>query len=67
MISISWGFYALIKYCNQKQLREERSFFHLKACGLSSRELRAGYQGRNLESGTDAEAIEECCLPVCSP
>jgi hypothetical protein len=28
------------------------------------REVRAGTQGRNMETGTGAEAIEELCLPV---
>lgn len=26
-----------------------------------------GSHSRNLESGTDTEAMEECCLLVCSP
>ena len=32
--------------------------------GLIAQELK---QGRNLEAGADAEAIEECCLLACFP
>ena len=33
----------------------------------SSKEVRAGTQGRNLEVEVDEEAMEECCLLVLSP
>jgi hypothetical protein len=36
--------------------------FHLRTCGPPPKKLRAGTQGRNLEVGADAEAMEECSL-----
>ena len=33
---------------------------------LSWREIKAGTQDRNLETGTKAETVEKCCLLVCS-
>ena len=35
--------------------------FHLTGSGSSLREARSGTQGK-LEAGTEAEAMEECCL-----
>jgi hypothetical protein len=29
--------------------------------------IRAGKQSRNLEVGTEAKAVDECCLLACSP
>lgn len=31
------------------------------------REVRTGTQGSYLESGTEADAMEECCSLACSP
>ena len=39
-----------------------KTLFYLTACGPSSREVRAGSQGRNLETGTDAQVMKRCYL-----
>ena len=49
------------------QMGEERLYFASASCG-SLRETKAGTtQGRHLEAGADAEAMEGCCLLACSP
>lgn len=50
---------ALLKHYGQKQLGEEWPSFILQLVSPSSREVRIGTQGRNVESGTDAEAMED--------
>lgn len=63
------GSCAGIKLHDQKQLGKEWVYlFHptvLHHCS-SVKEVRAGTQGRNLEAGTEAEPMEECCLLACS-
>lgn len=44
---------AVIKHQNQKQLGEEKAYFILQLI----RDVRAQTQGRNLETGTEAEAM----------
>jgi hypothetical protein len=39
---------------------------HVPGQNLSLKEVRAELQQRNLESKTEAEAREKCCLLVCS-
>jgi hypothetical protein len=41
----------------------KNGLFNLIACSL---EFRAGTQARNLEAGTETEALEEFSLVVCS-
>ena len=56
------------KHYDQKQLRREGFIpLTLPHHSLSWREAREGPQGRNLEAGTKAEAMGECCLLACSP
>jgi len=59
----------VIKYHGQQQAREERvhlahSFAPIHHRKKSGQELK---EGRNLEAGADAEAVEGCCLLVRSP
>ena len=59
------GFKAVIKHYDHKQLGKDKVFFSLQLSG--QRKARAGaQQGRNLEVGIKAEAMEECCLLACS-
>jgi hypothetical protein len=53
----------VIKHCDQKHLGEDYRVLHHSP---SLREARTGTQGRNLEAGADAEAMEGCCLLACS-
>lgn len=49
---------AEMKHCDQKQTRTGKGLFHLQFhITFSSEEVRTGAKGRNLEAGTDAEAI----------
>lgn len=64
-ICLSWDFYC----CNQtlwpKQNGEERVYFSLHF-NITAHHQRKSWQelkqGRNLEVGADARAMEECCL-----
>lgn len=61
---------ALIKYYNLKQLEEAKVYFiqQFSCHALSLKNVMAGIQGRTLETGTEAETIEECwILMVCLP
>jgi len=60
---------AMIKHHYQKQLgEEERKGFQLMGCSSSFREVRKEpKQGRDLEAGAEAEAMEGCCLLACFP
>lgn len=60
---MSLWFLAAMK---EKQLVGERIYFTFQPFNLLSREVR-GMQGRTLEAGTDAEAVEECSLLALSP
>jgi hypothetical protein len=59
---------ALMKHCDPKQLREGRIYLaHISISLLIIRgsqrwELK---QGKNLETGANAEAMEGCCLLAC--
>lgn len=57
---------ALIKYYNLKQLEEAKVYFILQfSChALSLKCVMAGIQGRTLETGTEAETVEECCYQL---
>lgn len=58
---------AMVKHHNQKKLGKE-SLFHLTLphhCP-SLKEVKEGAQGRNLEAGTQVEAVEEWFLVACS-
>lgn len=48
----------------EKKRGEERVCSSLQSLGhnLSSKEIRAGTQGRDLEAGVDVETLEEYCL-----
>lgn len=50
-------------------LRKKGFLFSLQLSGHtpSPREVKTGTQGRNLEAGSDAESMEECCPLDCSP
>lgn len=52
---------AVVKSHVQKQCGEERGYV-IYICSPSSREIRVKIQNRNLETGTDPEAIEKCSL-----
>ena len=54
---------VVIKYCDQKQLGEERICFSFRIPNAVSMK---GNQSRNLETGADAEAMEERRLLACS-
>lgn len=57
---------VVIIHYNQRQLgKESIRLFPLTPYTPTRRELRAGTEGRNLEAGTDAEAIKECYLLSC--
>jgi hypothetical protein len=62
-------FSIVINWCNKhsnwKQLGE-KEVTRLTHSKVIVREDRAGTQGRNREAGTEAEAMEECCLLHCS-
>lgn len=45
---------------------ERKGAFQLAGYSLLSGEVEAETQGRKLEAGTDAEAVEECHLRACS-
>ena len=65
---LGWVSIAVVKHHDQKQLGKKRFCFSIKFSGHtpSLRGDRAGTQGRSLESGTEAEAVEEDCLLACS-
>ena len=46
---------------------EGKDFFYLTAYSLPWRKIKVESQGRNLEAGTEAESVEECCSLDCSP
>jgi hypothetical protein len=51
---------------SKKQVGEESLYFHIAAHHgrQSEQELK---QGRNLETGAEAESMEDCCLLACFP
>ena len=59
--------FPVIKHIDPKQFREEMVLFSLQVIGCHwgkpRQELK---QGRNLKAGTEAGAMEECCLLACS-
>lgn len=57
---------AVIKYHNQKQLSEENIYFLLQHSPAWEGVREVVWRG-NLEVGTEAEVMEECCLLSCSP
>ena len=56
----------MVQFCcsDQKYLDEESVYFYLTFLGHnpSFREVKARTQVRNLEAGTEAVTMEECCL-----
>ena len=50
---------AAIKHHDQKQLGEGKGLFQLIT--LKSRSVPEESQGRNIESGYETKAMEECC------
>ena len=55
-----------MKHHDEKKLGEQMAYL-APHCYSSSKEVRQELkQGRDLEAGADAEAMEECCLLVCS-
>jgi hypothetical protein len=68
---IVWCICALVRVCipvqnimTEKQVGEERVYSAYTSTLNSGQELP---QGRNLEAGADAEAMEGCCLLDCFP
>jgi hypothetical protein len=59
----------VIKQHSQKQFGEERVYFSLQFSDHSplEKEVKANTQGRTMEAGIEAEAMEECCLLTQSP
>lgn len=55
---------ALIKH-GLKATQGEKDLFDLTAYSSPLREAKAGTQGRNLETGAEAETVEEHCLVAC--
>jgi hypothetical protein len=66
MMDAVLGFYCRDKAAWQKSFWGEKDLFHLIVCNPAAREVGAGTQSRELEAGTDKEAIGECCLLTCS-
>ena len=70
------GFYYCDKHHDQKQTNKQtnktknkknlgrKGFSPSYTLCLTWREVRTGAQGRNLEAGTEAEALKECWLPT---
>lgn len=57
-----FAFYCCDKHCAQKECGGRNDLF-----GLDLHNTKAGIQGKNLETGTEAQATEERCLLSCSP
>ena len=58
----------MVKHGDQKQVGEERIYLTCVSTSqfiLKGHQDRNSKQGRNLEAGADAEAMEECCLLAC--
>lgn len=53
---------AVIEHQDQRQFGEETNYFSLQLYSTHGEKLRPETQGWKLETGTEAEAIEECCL-----
>lgn len=51
-----------VQHHDQKPPREQRVYFTLQVMSLLPGEARLRTQGRNLQSGTDTEAMEKRCL-----
>ena len=58
-----------VPYCHSdddyRQRRQEKAYFILQLVSASSRKVRVGAQGRNLEVRTEAEAVERCSSLAC--
>ena len=64
-ICLSQGFYPCTKHHDQEASCGEKSLFSLHFHIAVLHQRKSGLeltQGRNLEAGTDAEAMEEFCL-----
>ena len=66
-VSCWLGFSCCDKHHDQRQREEEKVDFTLQLINPSSREVRAGTQGRNLEAEADAQAMKEHFLLAFSP
>jgi hypothetical protein len=56
---------AVMKHHEQKQLGEEMVYLAYTSIGNAHYRRKSGQelkQGRNLDAGDDAEAMEKCCL-----
>ena len=53
---------AVMKHYDHKQVEKEKVYL---ACASTLLFITEGSQGRNLEAGADAEAIEGSCLLEC--
>lgn len=51
-------------HLDQKQFGKGKDLFELTS--VRSHSITEGNQGRNLGAGTEAKALEECCLWACS-
>ena len=58
---------TVIKRHDQKHHEKERPISCYSLLSIIRKEVRAEAQGRNLEAGADAEAMEGCCLLACFP
>jgi hypothetical protein len=54
-----FALYSCHPHHDQEGLEEERVYLIFPVNGSSLRDIRAGAQGRSLEAGTEAEAMEE--------
>jgi hypothetical protein len=67
-IDVFIAFYCVINTIIKSYLgREGFISSYTSMSQFTIKEVRAGAQGRNPEAGTEAEAMEECCLLDCSP
>jgi hypothetical protein len=59
---------AVIKHHGQRKWVKGRIYFSSQLSGHTPLLIKVsiGTQGRNLEAGAEAEAMEECCLLACS-
>lgn len=61
---------SLACYCCDKLWENnlgKKGLFQFIVYSLSGREVMTGTQGRNVEAGSEAEDLGECCWLVCSP
>jgi hypothetical protein len=55
-------FIAVLKFCGQKQLVEEKVYFAYSSIAQST--IEGSHHGRNLETGIDLEIMGKCFVLV---